>query len=129
MFRWSVLPALLLVSLFLFPATLVSDRPGRDGLELTSQVQGHQLALVAFAPFCVVVKVGDSNFGVTTSYLVRRVELSGSTRFASPSPSSLILNPRGRTDVRIPLSFGKGPVRARWVPLDVAGIETSIDSS
>jgi len=129
MVRWSVLPALLLAALFLAPATLVSDSHGRDGLVLTAQVEGQQLALVAFSPFCVVVKIGDSDYGVTTSYLIRRVQLGDSPRFDTASSNSLILNPRGREDVRVPMTFGQGPLRARLEPLAFAAIGAPLESA
>jgi hypothetical protein len=80
--------------------------------------------VVAFSPFCVIVRVGDSDFGVTTSYLVRRVQLGDPSHHDSPPANSLILNPRGREDVRVPVSFGGGAIRARWVPLAFAAIGT-----
>jgi len=120
-----MVPALLLASVFVLPITFATGGPSRDGLELTAQVEGAQLGVVAFSPFCIVFKVGDSDFGITTSYLVRRVELGGSTRF-DPTPSgTLILNPRGQEDVRIPMNFGSAPLRARWVPIAFAGIATT----
>ena len=130
MFRWGVVPALLLAAIFVLPVSFATGGPGRDGLELTAQVEGQQLGVVAFSPFCIVLEVGDSDFGVTTSYLVRRVQLGGSSRFDSTPSSSLVLNPRGREDVRVPMSFGSAPLRARWVPLVFGGIEAApLDSS
>jgi|SRR5438105_12131310 len=129
MYRWGLVPALLLAVLFLSPAAFVSDGPGTHGLEVTAQFEGQRLAVVAFSPFCVVVRFGNSDFGITTSYLVRRVQLADSNHFDATPGTSLILNPRGREDVRVPVSFGGAPIRARWVPLAFAEIGAPLDAA
>jgi hypothetical protein len=56
MLRWSLVPALLLASIFLVPPAIDSATPG-SGVVITAQPAGQKLAVVAFSPFCVVLRV------------------------------------------------------------------------
>lgn len=102
MVRWALPPALLLASLFLLPAAIDSATPG-SGVVVTAQPGGEKLALVAFSPFCVVLRVGNIAYGMTTSYSLRQVALAEPATGAMPEP--LVLNPLGREDVQVSVSF------------------------
>jgi hypothetical protein len=102
MVRWTLAPALLLASLFLLPPAIDSATPG-SGVVVTAQPGGEKLAVVALSPFCVVLRVGNTAYGMTTSYALHQVALSEPSAAASPEP--LVLNPLGKEDVKVAVSF------------------------
>ncbi len=119
MLRWSVAPALLLAGLFLLPPAIDFATPG-SGVAVTAQPAGEKLAVIAFSPFCVVLRVGNSAYAMTTSYSLRRVALSEPSVDGSPRP--LLLNPLGKEDVRVAVSFDRSASpRAQVIRVPMAG--------
>jgi hypothetical protein len=102
MLRWALAPALLLASVFLLPPAADSATPG-SGFVVTAQPAGQKLAIVAFTPFCVVLRIGNTAYGMTTSYALRRVALAEPATTTSPQP--LILNAHGNEDVKVSVSY------------------------
>src|SRR6202165_704028 len=102
MLRWALAPALLLASVFLLPPVIDSSPPGW-GFVGPAEPAGQKLAVVAFSPFCVVLRIGNTAYGMTTSYALHQVALAEPTAAASPQP--LVLNPFGKEDVKVAVSF------------------------
>jgi hypothetical protein len=112
-------PALLLTSLFMLPGAVDSATPG-SGVVVTAQPAGEKLAVVAFSPFYVVLRVGNTAYGMTTSYALHQVAL------AEPSSGSLaqplILNPFGKEDIQVAVNFdSSASPRVRLFSVPIAG--------
>ena len=119
MLRWALAPALLLASVFLLPPAADSATPG-SGFVVTAQPAGQKLAFVAFTPFCVVLRIGNTAYGMTTSYALHQVALSEPSTASSPQP--LVLNPRGKEDVKVAVTYDRAaPPRARLFRVPMAG--------
>ncbi|MDQ6918643.1 MAG: hypothetical protein M3Z98_04705 [Candidatus Dormibacteraeota bacterium] len=119
MLRWALPPAVLLASFFMLPVAIDSATPG-SGIVITAQPAGEKLAVLAFSPFCVVVRIGDTAYGLTTSYALHQVAMAEPSTESTPRP--LVLNPNGKEDIRVAVSFDAAATpRARVFHVLVAG--------
>jgi len=124
MLRWAAPPAILLASLFLIPPAIDAATPG-SGVVVTAQPGGEKLAVIAFSPFSVVLRVGDTAYGMTTSYTLHEVALAEPSAEATPRP--LLLNPLGKEDISVAVSFdASASPRARLFQAPMAGAAPTI---
>jgi hypothetical protein len=119
MVRWALPPAALLASLFVLPVAIDAAAPG-SGVVVTAQPAGEKVAVIAFSPFCVVLRIGNTAYGMTTSYALHQVALAEPSAETTPQP--LVLNPLGKEDIRVAVSFdSSASPRASMFRVPMAG--------